>query len=782
MLLVVAAGVYLTRLYTELSALIERRQAALSSSIFSAPHEIKPGDDLEQSHLVDRLTSLSYSLVEAAQTPGQYAKTASELAIYLRGYRRGPVRLAPALVRLRIEQGRIAAVSDAGGAPASHPTLEPEAIGRLVPGAPAERVEIRLADQKPYLVDGLLATEDQFFYYHPGINPVRIVEAAIVDLRARRLAQGASTLTQQLARTFLERRERSFARKLHELAAAVVLELRLTKAQILERYINDVSMGAHAGAPIHGLPQAARYFFNKDLGQVTPSEAATLIGMVQAPTMYNPRRHPEASSRRRNVVLAVMKRQGVIDDQTYASAVATPITLSKPPSLRRAPYFTDYVISALMDLPGVGENLAGLEVFTTLDTEIQDSAADAVRSNLEKLEKNHRELRRSGKTARLQSSAVVLDARSGAIRALIGGRSYADSQFNRAAWALRQPGSAFKPIVYLAALDPERSPVSPPLTLASLLPDEPMSFDGWTPQNYEHDFRMQVTAVTALSESINVPAAYVGSRLTPRLVVRTAHELGIRQELQALLPISIGAEETTLLDLTSAYQAFANAGTRSPAFAIESVVDANDKEIYRHDDVRTRVIDPAVAYVVTGGLKMVLKTGTGASAGRLGLELPAAGKTGTTQDYKDAYFVGYTPELVCGVWLGFDAPQSLGLTGAQAALPAWVQIMQHSSAIEPEDFREPRGIVTAKIDPETGGLATPSCSKRVTLPFLDGSAPRELCPLHGGNEVASAQSSNRNWGGWKSSAPPASQPKTTKPVRVGVFRRVGKFFGSLFQR
>jgi len=780
-LVVLSTGIYLAALHSEISTLLEQRRAALSSSVFSAPHRIRIGDDIHHSQLLDRLTSLSYTAVASAQTPGEYARSASEITIYLRGFRQGARQYASQLVQVRLAGGEIVAVNDATGAPALHAMLEPEAIGRLIPGTPAERVEIRLADQKPYLVDGLLATEDQYFYYHPGINPVRIVKAAVEDLRAGRLASGASTLTQQLARTFMERRERTFERKLRELAVALVLEFRLSKAQILERYINDVSMGAYEGAPIHGMPQAARYFFNKDLGQVTPAEAATLIGMVQAPTMYDPRRYVEACTRRRDVVLAVMKREGVIDDATHASAVATPIKLAKSPGFRRAPYFTDYVISSLNRIPGFDGNLAGLKVFTTLDSEIQADTVEAVTTNLEKLEKGHRQLRRSAESARLQTSAVVLDARTGAIRALVGGRDYSESQFNRAASALRQPGSAFKPIVYLAALDPARAPISPVMTLASLLPNQPMNFNGWTPANYEHSDQARVTVVKAMSESLNIPAAYVGSRLGAKLMVRTAHELGIGQELDAVLPISIGAEETTLLDLTSAYQVFANSGIRSPAYAIESVVDARDREIYRHEDADSRVVDPAVAYLITGALKMVLKSGTGASAGRLGLDFPAAGKTGTTQDYKDAFFVGYTPAIVCGVWLGFDVPQSLGLTGAQAALPAWVQIMQDSAPADPTDFPEPPGIVKASIDPESGGLATPSCAKRVTLPFLVGTAPTDACPMHGDEMLESGATSSHNWGGWKSTAPTAAaRGRETKSANV--FHKVGKFFGSLFGR
>ena len=579
-----AMGFYLAQLYGEISALIEQRRAAMTSAIFSAPFPIRAGDDLDRSGLLDRLAQLSYSQVPSANAPGEYTRAKNAIAIYLRSFYVGAKQYPAEMVRVSLEGTRIAVVADSFGVAKSDAMLEPEVIGRLLPGAPAERVEVQLDQLKPYLVKGLLDTEDRFFYYHPGIDPIRIVEAAISDLHSHRLAQGASTLTQQLARTFMERHERSFSRKFRELAVAAVLEIRLRKDEILERYINDVPMGEYEGTPIDGMPQAARYFFNKDLSEVTPAEAATLIGMIQAPTLYDPRRHPDSCIKRRNVVLGVMKHAGVIDDATYTAAIATPIQITKPPGLRRAPYFTDYVTAFVTKIPGFDGHLEGLKVYTTLDTELQADAVDAVSDNIAALEKNHKRLRRAKADGKLQTSLVALDADSGAIRAMIGGRDYSESQFNRAANAERQPGSAFKPIVYLAALDPDRAPFSPPLTLASVLPDEPMTFNGWTPANYERTYQPQVTVVQALYESLNVPTAYVGNELGPATIVKTAHEMGIHEDLQAYLPISIGADETTLLELTSAYQVFAAEGEQSPPYAVEAVVDAKGHQIYQHED------------------------------------------------------------------------------------------------------------------------------------------------------------------------------------------------------
>jgi penicillin-binding protein 1B len=779
-----AGGYYLAQLYAGISAMIAERSAALTSAIYSAPAVLRAGENVDRIHLLDRLAHLSYSQTASPGAPGEYSVRPGLVEIYTRGYRIGAIDHPAALVRISLDSDRIAGVADAFGVARGSARIEPEIIGRLLPGAPAERVEVSLTDQKPYLVRGLVATEDRWFYYHPGVDPIRIAEAAVHDLRSRRLAQGASTITQQLARTFLDRYERSFGRKFRELAVAIVLEIRLSKNQILERYINDVPMGAYEGMPIEGLPEAARYIFNKDLREVTPAQAATLIGMIQAPSLYDPRRHPEACLTRRNTVLAVMRRAGVIDDAAYRTALAAPLEVKQPPGLRRAPYFTDYVANFVRNIPGLHGSLAGLKVYTTLDPEMQSEVRDTVRANLEQLEKRHPRLRRASPTAQLQTSMVVLDADSGAIRAMVGGRNYAASQFNRAVQAERQPGSAFKPVVYLTALDPSRSPFSPPLTLASILPDRPMSFGSWTPVNYERNYQGQVTVAEALYESLNVPTAWVGSRLGPGRIVKTAHELGIHEHLPAVLPISIGADETTLLELTGAYQVFASGGIESPPFGVEDVVDAAGHAIYHHADDGKRVIEPAVAYLITGALRQVLRYGTGAAAARMGVTFPAAGKTGTTQDYHDAYFVGYTPELVCGVWVGFDTPHSIGLTGAGAALPAWAHFMVEAAGPDSPNFPEPSGITMATIDPQSGGLATAACPRAIALPFLLGTAPTNICPLHGGGMYASAPAAG---GMTPASSPPPPPPAAApipsaapSPSSGSVLGAVGRFFSGIF--
>jgi len=777
-------GFYLANLYADISVLIEQRRAALTSAIYSAPLVISPGDEIGPLHLIDRLNHLSYTRTEIPAHPGEYAMTPGAMTINVREFAVGAHANPATVVKLTFAHDRVAGLADSFGVALPQAAIEPEVIGRLLPDAPAERVEVRLAELPPYLTRGLLATEDRYFYYHPGFDPIRIVEAAIVDFHSHRLSQGASTITQQLARTFMDNRTRSFHRKARELAVALVLELRLTKNEILERYVNDVAMGEYGGTPIYGMPLAARYYFNKDLRQVTPGEAATLIGMIQAPTLYDPRRHPAAARTRRDTVLAIMHHGRLIDDAQFAAALADPVATVQAPGLRRAPYFTDYVIDQIARLPGVSGHLAGLHVYTTLEPELQESAHDAVVANLERIERQHPRLRRAARDRLLEGSLVAVDPRSGRIVAMVGGRDYAASQFNRAVSAERQPGSAFKPIVYLTALDPALSPLSEPVTLASILPDRPMTFGGWTPANYERTYQGQVTVTDALAESLNVPTAYLGSLLGPPAMISTAHLMGIHGNLPNYLPIAIGAGEVTLLDLTAAYAVFASGGVARPPYAVEAVVDGQGHLIYQHPNQQVRLMSRAVAYLMTGALQAVFKYGTAESAAKLGLNFDAAGKTGTTDDYRDAYFMGYTRRLVTGVWVGFDEPQGIGLSGAQAALPAWVDFMTDAERQPAPGFGEPPpGITMITIDPSTGGIATPSCPRQVVLPFLTGTEPTRTCPLHGG--LFAAASIGPALGSSSAAAASAASPGATpaalaSPAANNVFGPIGSFFGSLF--
>jgi penicillin-binding protein 1B len=418
---------------------------------------------------------------------------------------------------------------------------------------------------------------------------------------------------------------------------------------------------------------------------------------------------------------------------------------------------------------------------------MQEAAQAALIANLDRLEEQHPSLRHRAPERKLESAIVALDPRTGAILAMVGGRDYAASQFNRATGAERQPGSAFKPLVFIGALDPERNPLPEPVTLASLLPDRPMTFNGWTPVNYERTYQGTVTVAEALAESLNVPTAYLGSLLGPPRIIRTAHDFGISENLPDYLPITIGSGDVSLTELTGVYSVFASGGVARPPYTITAVVDGAGHVLLEHRADATRLMSRAVAYLMTGALQGVFQYGTAASAARLGLDFPAAGKTGTTDDYKDAWFLGYTRHLVCGVWVGFDEPRTIGLTGAAAALPAWIDFMKAAERQPNRGFDPPPpGITMVTIDPASGGIATSACPRVQRLPFLEGTEPTQVCPLHSGSSMASAASSppsgaptDSEMAGSGAITPPSTAPLA--PATNNVFGAIGHFFTKLFR-
>ena len=502
--------------------------------------------------------------------------------------------------------------------------------------------------------------------------------------------------------------------------------------------------------------------------------------MIQAPSLYDPRRHPENCLVRRNIVLGVMKNAGVIDGAAYQHALAEPIDVTKPPGLRRAPYFTDFVTSFVDKIPGLNGHLEGLKVYTTLDTEMQAFGQEAIEQNLAQLEKSHSRLRRADKTKQLESSMVALDASSGAIRAMVGGRDYSSSQFNRAAMAQRQPGSAFKPIVYLAALDPSRAPFSPAMTLATVLPDRPMSFGSWTPGQLRAHLpgtgdgrRRRCSSRSTCRRRGSATSLDLRESCRPR----TSWES--RKSCRQCCRSRSARTRPRCSSWSARIRCSPMRARRTRRTRLQAVVDAAGHVIFHHEDDENRVINPSVAYLITGALEQVLRYGTAASAQRMGLKFPAAGKTGTTQDYHDGYFVGYTPDLVCGVWVGFDEPQSLGLPGASVALPAWVNFMTHAVPDDSPDFAEPSGIVMATIDPQSGGLATPACPRAIALPFLVGTAPTTTA-CGGGGILASlpaALGGTPNPPAGTAMAPEAAQPLPGASPSPGGIRG---FFHRLF--
>ncbi len=710
----------------------ERVETRRATYVYAGAQPLVAGVQVRRIDLPGTLARLKYAQSRGTPTaPGQYRRAGSAWDIYLRG----GAGVAAQLVRVEVHDERITRVTreghDIGAA-----TLEPEILASADDRPGEEHRPVRLADVPLVLLNAVLAAEDHRFFEHGGLDPRGVLRAAWTNLRAGRVMQGGSTITQQLIKNRLLGARRTYLRKVNEAWLATLVEARYSKQQILEAYLNEIYLGQRGGLAVRGVGAAARVYFRKEIHQLTPAEAALLAGMVRAPNSYSPVVNPERARARRDVVLARMRELGTLSASDFEAARAQPVRV--PPAATTAPpapYFIDYVRLELEQRFGdVGET-AGASVFTTLDLVLQRFAEAAVVRGLDRLETRVPRLRRDEPARRLQAAFVALDPTTGEIRALVGGRDYQASQFNRAALAHRQPGSAFKPFVYLAALRSRSGP--PALTAASIVEDAPLTLtvgrDTWSPRNYNDQYEGRVTVRRALEQSLNAATIRVAESVGMPAVVETARALGFTGELAPVPAAALGAFEATPLEVARSYLPFVNGGVRpNGAVAVRAVRDRDGALDPVDAGEPVAVITPAEAYLVTSLLEGVIASGTGASARALGVSGAIAGKTGTTNDGRDAWFVGYAPRLLAVVWVGFDGGDAHGLSGAEAALPIWADFMRHALDAYPQPaFTVPSGIAFADVDLTNGQLANRFCPRIARETFLSGTEPPP-CQEHGG--------------------------------------------------
>jgi penicillin-binding protein 1A len=584
------------------------------------------------------------------------------------------------------------------------------------------RIFVTLAQMPPTLKEAVIATEDARFYSHFGVDPMGIARAVYQNFRRGRIVEGGSTITQQLAKVLFLTPDRSLDRKLKEAVLAVELERRYSKDRILEMYLNQIYFGHGA----FGVEAASRTFFGKGVSDLAPAECALLAGLPKAPTTYSPFEHPEAAMRRRAIVLTRMVDTGVIKPKEAKHLSGTNLGLV-PPERRRTTgqYYLEYVLQYLeaqfgADLVFKG----GLHVYTTLSPVLQLKAESSLREGLRALQT--RRASAADKDApppeRPEGALLALEPQTGYIRAMVGGYDFFKSEFNRAVQARRQPGSAFKPFVYMAALESGQTP-------ASVVDDSPIQYPLaggkiWRPDNYDRKFRGPITYQQALEESINVAAIRVQERTGIRRTVDIARRLGVDSPLQENLSIALGTSDLTLLELTSAYGALANQGMWIRPTAIRYILDAQHKLLEENVPQGRQALPPDLAYVITHMMEGTVERGTGQAAKALGR--PVAAKTGTTNDYSNAWFIGFTPTLATGVWVGYDRPRSLGKdeTGSRVAVPIWTAFMKEALAGKPvEDFPVPEGVVVMPVDLSASG----TCARLVPMAFLAGTEPRSPC-------------------------------------------------------
>jgi penicillin-binding protein 1B len=714
-----------------------------SAKIYARPPAVEVGDRYTVDEIVSDLRRAGYS--ENNSKVGNYKVIPGGVEI-----KPGPLsyhNADGAVVRISATKVDRITSSESGASLAAY-ELEPPLLTSLDAEERAKRQVVRYNEIPKVLVNAVTSIEDRKFFEHSGINYVRLLGAAWADLRSGGKAQGASTITMQISRGFFLTPQKTLKRKLTEMLIAVELEKKLSKEQIFALYANQVDMGQRGSFTIHGFAEAARSYFNKDMQSLTLPEAALLAGLVQRPSYLNPYRHPDRALDRRNLVLEAMVDNGVLARPEAEKAKATPLKLA-PPNVEasEAPYFVDLVKDTLVNQYGERElNDQGLRIYTTLDRDLQRAAAEAVQVGIRKVDEQITKIRtrkvRTGKGKNAKTETVVrqgpeaqvaliaMDPNTGEVLALVGGRNYGMSQLNHAI-ARRPTGSIFKPFVFAAAVNSALTGSPTVFTPASVIDDSPTTFvyedKVYEPRNYKEEYHGEVAAEYALAHSLNNATVKLAEMVGYDNVATLARAAGITS-VRATPAMALGAYDATPLEMAGAYTVFANSGVRTSPIVLKAIHTPQGEVLARFNAEKTPVLDPRVAYVLTTMMEGVINTGTGFPVRQLGFDAPVAGKTGTSHD---GWFAGYTSNLVCIVWVGFDDYSDLKLSGASTAAPIFTEFMKRAQKIPQfrnmTDFKQPDGVIDARIDKVTNRLSTPSCPDAYSVAFISGTEPRETC-------------------------------------------------------
>jgi penicillin-binding protein 1B len=792
--LAVAFVVAFSFFYVKYDRIIARRFEgpvfANAARIFAAPHSISVGDKAEVKEIAAELRHAGYTDKDGQSSMGSYRLTAGTIQV-----QPGPGSYhSPEPATIRIHDGKVESISGNSGNQLEAYELEPEMITSLFEGDQrSKRQVVKYNDIPKVLVDAVLAIEDRRFFEHGGINFGRFAEAVWIDITRQRHPQGGSTLTMQLSRGFFLTPERTIKRKLTEMLIATELEHKFSKQQIFEIYANWVDLGQRGSFAISGFAEASRSYFNKDMKDLTLPEAALLAGIIQGPSRLSPYRHPERAQERRNVVLDSMVETHAITREQADKAKASPMKLA-PPNVEAsdAPYFVDLVRDALTSkIPEREMNEQAYRIYTTLDPDLQRAAAQAVETGIKLVDDqvNKRRTKRvkigKGKFEtqvepgpQAQVALIVLDSHTGDVLALVGGRNYAFSQLNHAV-AKRPTGSIFKPFVYAAAVNTGLDGSNPVLTPASVVPDQPSTFaygdQIYEPRNYKEEYHGDVTARYALAMSLNNATVKLAEEVGYEKVADLAKSAGITS-VKATPAMALGAYDATPLDMAAAYTVFANNGVRISPLMVKSVRNTEGDPVMNFTAETRQVLDPRVAYVMTDMMEGVINNGLGFSAVRgRGFQQPAAGKTGSSHD---GWFAGYTSNLVCIVWVGFDDYSDLHLSGAQTAAPIWTEFMKKAAALprysDMRPFSQPSGVVDVQLDKLTNLLATPSCPQTYTAAFIVGTEPTSTCDQ--GTGIHGVLSRIFGLGSQQPEPPQNGEPGQPGQKKKSLFGRIAGIF------
>ena len=767
---------------------------ANAAKIYAEPPSLSVGEKAEVKEIAAELRHTGYSDKSGTSTMGVYHASGNSIQI-----EPGPGSYhSPEAATIRVHDGHVESITGSSGSQLDAYELEPEMVTSLFEGDQRSKREVVHYNEMPkVLVDAVLAIEDRRFFQHSGVNFVRFAEAAWIDVTRQRHEQGGSTLTMQLARGFFLTPQKTIKRKLTEMLIAMELEQKFNKQQIFEFYGNWVNLGQRGSFQISGFAEASHAYFNKDLKDITLPEAALLAGIIQGPSYLSPYRHPERATERRNLVLDSMVETHAITKEQSEKAKATQLKLAAPNvEASDAPYFVDLVRDTLSSkIPETELNEQAYRIYTTLNPDLQRAAAQAVEAGIKLVDDQvtKRRTKRTkigkGKAAKYETTVepgpqaqvalVALDPHTGDVLALVGGRNYAWSQLNHAV-AKRPTGSIFKPFVYAAAMNTALDGSNPVFTPATIVPDQPSTFaygdQIYEPRNYREEYHGDVTARYALAMSLNNATVKLAEEVGYEKVADLAKSAGIAS-VKPTPAMALGSYDATPLDMAAAYTVFSNNGVRVSPVMVKSVRTASGDPVANFNAETRQVLDPRVAFVMTDMMEGVINNGLGFSAVRArGFTAPAAGKTGTSHD---GWFAGYTSNLLCVVWVGFDDYSEIHLTGAQTAAPIWTEFMKKAATLprysDMKQFSQPSGVVDVQLDKLTNLLATPTCPQTYTAAFIVGTEPTNTCDQNTG--VKGVLSRIFGLGNAQPQPPPGADPQAqTDPKKKSLFGKIAGIF------
>ncbi len=724
----------------------EGRKWDLPSRVYARALEIYPGAPLSLQDLEQELKSSGYRRSDRASRPGSYRVSGQAIDIYRRSFRFHDGAEGALQFKVTIAGGRVNTVRDtASGGVLDLVRLEPAEIASIYPLQKEDRTLVNIEDVPPLLVSGLQAVEDRNFKHHPGIDLRGIARAALANLKAGKAVQGGSTLTQQLVKNFFLTQERTVLRKFNEAIMALLLEFHYDKAEILEAYINEVFLGQHGAYAVHGFGRASLFYFDQPLERLEPRQISLLIGMVKGPSYYNPRRHPQRARQRRDQVLAAFSETGLMTEAAAAEASLSGLGVTDSPRARGTRYhaFIDLVRNQLAQVYKEEDlRSEGLRIFTTLSPSDQEKAQKAVSGGL-------RNLGERGLSSSLQGALVMADVASGEVTAVVGDRDANRPGFNRAINARRQVGSVIKPLVYLLALEHGAD-----YNLMSRIQDEPLTLkqaDGssWTPANYDGQSHGEVTLLEALSQSYNQATVRLGLNIGVNNLISRLAQLGVVADVTPVPSVFLGAVELTPLEVTQIYQSLAASGFSVPLRSVIAVQTATGGELVRYPLRMLPQPRREAIGVLNYALTQVVERGTArALNGLLGQAATVAGKTGTTNDRRDSWFVGYTRNRVAVAWVGEDDNRPAGVTGSNAAMRIWAALFREL-AIEPVDLRMPDGAFWLWVDSNSGLLTAEGCEGAIQVPYINGSEPEEMTDCLAGSQDEDDESIWKKWFGKK---------------------------------